>query len=188
MILQNRNDLFKVEFPKVFIPKEIKERYAPYVFRMPTPITDVSDLVNYSIQSLTIPNFNYQPVEQTKPGYYDQAKGTVRKWRQALDPQMLSERAFSVTFQLLDGNVNYWIMLETFFYYYNFQNENPYSYNVPIRIFDAEGFCMYSATFVDVLFTGMNQFTMSYSEITPEFRTFECNFVYHDLQIDFQIQ
>jgi hypothetical protein len=62
MILQNRNDLFKIELPRVFIPTDIKERYSPYVFRMPTPVQDISDLVNYSIQSITIPNFNFSPV------------------------------------------------------------------------------------------------------------------------------
>jgi hypothetical protein len=188
MILQNRNDLFKVELPRVFIPKEIKARYEPYLFRMPTPITDVSDLVNYSIQSITIPNFNYQPVEQTKPGYYEQAKGTVRKFRQALSPELLIDRTFTITFQLLDGNVNYWIMLETFFHYYNYNTTNPYHCDVPLRIFDAEGMCMYTSYFKDCLFTGLNQFTLSYSDITPEFRTFEANFSFNDIQIDFQVQ
>ena len=50
MILQNRNDLFKIELPRVFIPKDVKERYEPYLYRMSTPITDVSDVINYSIQ------------------------------------------------------------------------------------------------------------------------------------------
>jgi hypothetical protein len=188
MILQNRNDLFKVELPRVFIPKDIKARYEPYLYRMPTPITDVSDLVNYSIQSITIPNFNYQPVEQVKPGYYDQAKGTVRKWRQSLSPELLIDRNFSITFQLLDGNVNYWIMLETFFHYYSYETTEPYTYNIPLRIFDAEGFCMYTTTFKDCLFTGLNQFSLSYSELTPEFRTFEANFSFNEISIDFEIQ
>jgi hypothetical protein len=188
MILQNRNDLFKVELPKVFIPDHIKARYAPYLFRMPTPITDVSDLVNYSIQSITIPNFNYQPVEQTKPGYYEQAKGTVRKFRQSLSPELLIDRNFTITFQLLDGNVNYWIMLETFFHYYAYTTTKPYTHDVPLRIFDAEGICMYTSFFKDCLFTGLNQFTLSYSEVTPEFRTFECTFAFNDIQIDFQTQ
>jgi hypothetical protein len=188
MILQNRNDLFKVELPRVFIPKHVKERYSPYIFRMPTPVTDVSDLVNYSIQSITIPNFNYQPIEQVKPGYGDKARGTVRKWRQALSQEMLIDRSFNLTFQLLDGNVNYWIMLETFFHYYDFQNTNPFTVDIPLRIFDAEGLCMYSSTFKDCLFTGLNEFTLSYSELTPEFRTFTANFSFNEIQIDFQVQ
>lgn len=188
MILENRNDLFKVEIPKIFIPKEIKERYKPYLDRMPTPIEDISDLVNYSIQGITIPNFNYQPVEQVKPGYTERKTGTTRKYRASLSQEMLIDRNFTISFQLLDGNINYWIMLETFFFYYGHENPEPFTCNIPVRIFDAEGICMYSSIFVDCLFTGLNEFTMSYSEITPEFRTFDATFSFNELKIDFQAQ
>jgi len=188
MILQNRNDLFKIELPRIFVPKDVKERYEPYLFRMPTPITDVCDLVNYSIQSISIPNFNYQPIEQVKPGNQPQAKGTTRKWRNSLSHEMLIDRTFTITFQLLDGNVNYWIMLETFFHYYDFENANPFAFDIPLHIFDAEGMRMYTVQFHDCLFTGLNQFTLSYSEITPEFRTFECTFAFNEMKIDFSLQ
>jgi len=188
MILQNRNDLFKIEIPRAFVPKDVKERYLPYIQRMPTPITDVMDLINYSIQSITVPNFNYQPIEQVKPGNAPEAKGTVRKFRNSLSQEMLIDRTFTITFQLLDGNVNYWIMLESFFYYYDFSNKNPYSFDIPIHIFDAEGLRMYSVQFHDCLFTGLNQFTLSYSEITPEFKTFEATFSFNEMKIDFSKQ
>jgi hypothetical protein len=79
-------------------------------------------------------------------------------------------------------------MLETFFHYYNFDNRDPYTFDVPIGIFDAEGNKMYSSIFKDCLFTGMNQFTMSYSELTPEFRTFEATFAFNELKLEFEVQ
>ena len=54
MFLNARSDLFKVEFPRTFIPKSLKEKYDPYVFRMPTMINDVTDLINYTIPSYNI--------------------------------------------------------------------------------------------------------------------------------------
>ena len=188
MILRNRNDLFKIELPKIFIPVDIKERWHPYVFRMPTPIKDISELVNYSIQSITIPNFNYTPVEQTRPGNQPQAKGTERKWRNSASHEMLIDRTFTITFQLLDGNINYRIMLETFFHYYDFKNPKPFTFDIPVHILDAEGNRMYSTIYHDCLFTGLNQFTLSYSEITPDFRTFECTFAFNEMKIDYQLQ
>ena len=188
MILQSRNDLFKIELPRVFIPKDVKDRYSPYLLRMPTPITDVSDVVNYSIQSISIPNFNFSPVEQVKPGNAPQAKGTTRRWRNSLSPEMLIDRNFTITFQLLDGNVNYWVMLETFFYYYGFDNTKPFTFDIPLHIFDSEGIRMYSVQFHDCLFTGLNQFTLSYSDMTPEFRTFECTFAFNEIKMDFPLQ
>jgi hypothetical protein len=47
---------------------------------------------------------------------------------------------------------------------------------------------MYSTTFKDCLFTGLDQFTLSYSEITPEFRTFTASFAFNEIDIDFQVQ
>jgi len=188
MILQNRNDLFKIELPRTFVPQDVKERYTPYLFRMPTPVTDVIDVINWSIQSITIPNFNFSPIEQVKPGNQLQAKGTTRRWRNSMSPEMLIDRNFTITFQLLDGNINYWIMLETFFHWYSFENKKPYALDIPLHIFDAEGLRMYSVQFHDVLFTGLNAFTLSYSEITPEFRTFECTFGFNELKIDFATQ
>lgn len=188
MILQNRNDLFKIELPRIFVPQEVKDRYQPYLYRMPTPITDVMDVINYSIQSITIPNFNFQPIEQVKPGNQPQAKGSVRRWRNSMSYEMLIDRNFSITFQLLDGNVNYWIMLETFFYWYDFSTAQPFTLDIPLHIFDAEGLRMYTVQFHDCLFTGLNQFTLSYSETTPDFRTFECNFGFNEMKIDFSLQ
>lgn len=191
MILQNRNDLFKIELPRIFVPKEIKQRYEPYLHRMPTPIIDVADVINFSIQSITIPNFNYDPIEQIKPGGYigdGKSRGTTRSFRAAVNPENLIDKNVSITFQLLDGNVNYWIMLETFFHYYNFQTDEPYTFDIPVHIFDAEGLRMYTAVFTDVLFTGLNEFTLSYSETTPEFTTFEASFRFHELKLDFSLQ
>ena len=67
MFLNARSDLFKIEFPRNFIPKSIREKYAPYIFNMPTMINDVTDLINYTIQSVTIPTMNFTPVEQIIP-------------------------------------------------------------------------------------------------------------------------
>lgn len=191
MIPLNRSDLFRVEIPKIFIPKTIKDKYSPYVFRMPTSIRNVSDLINYSIQSVTIPDFNYSPVEQVKPGGYigdGKSRGTVRKWRNSLNPELLIDRSFTITFELLDGNINYWILLETFFHYYSFSNDEPFTFNIPIHIHDNEGNIMYSAIFKDVLFTGLSDFSLNYAEIAAEFRTFDAKFEFNEIDIEFPVQ
>lgn len=187
---QAREDLFKVELPKIFIPDVIKKRYEPYLFKLPTPIQNISDLVNYSIQSISIPNFNYSPVEQVLPGITKNRpyRGSTRSYRNSLSPEMLIDRKFSITFALMDGYLNYWIMLETFFHYYAFEQKELYTCDIPLRILDSDGYNLYSAIFKDCLFTGMNQFELSYSGIAPEFKTFECNFAFNNLLMDFQLQ
>ncbi len=173
MFLNARSDLFKVEFPRNFIPKSIKEKYEPYVFRMPTMINDVSDLINYTIQTVTIPTMNYTPAEQMKPegknrfipedpnpnslGSSSTEAGRTRRWRSSTNIQEIFTKEFQVTFQLIDGHINYWIMLDTLLYYYNFQNKERFSESITVRILDAEGNVMFTALFVDCLFTGLTE-------------------------------
>ena len=200
MFLNARSDLFKVEFPRNFIPKSIKEKYAPYVFRMPTMINDVSDLINYTIQTVTIPTMNYTPAEQMKPegknkfvqqepnpnslGNSSTEGGRTRRWRSSQNIQEIFTKEFQVTFQLIDGHINYWIMLDTLLYYYNFQNKERFSESIPVRILDAEGNVMFTALFVDCLFTGLTEYQLSYSDLSQEFKTFDATFQYNTLNLE----
>ncbi len=200
MFLNARSDLFKVEFPRNFIPKSIKEKYEPYVFRMPTMINDVSDLINYTIQTVTIPTMNYTPAEQMKPegknrfvpeepspnslGSSTTEAGRTRRWRSSQNIQEIFTKEFQVTFQLIDGHINYWIMLDTLLYYYNFQNKERFSESIPVRILDAEGNVMFTALFVDCLFTGLTEYQLSYSDLSQEFKTFDATFQYNTLNLE----
>lgn len=188
MTLGNRNDTFKVEFPKVFIPEEVKAKYKDYVFRLPLNIKDISELVNYSIQSITVPNFKYEPVEQQQSGYTTPNRGTIRTYRPAISKELLIDRKFTITLSLLDGNINYWILLDTFFSYYSFENTKKNIPDISVRIYNAEGLHMYTVLFKDCLFTSMGEFTLSYSELTPEFKTFELEFTFNEMDINFALQ
>ena len=200
MFLNARSDLFKVEFPRNFIPKSIKEKYEPYVFRMPTMINDVSDLINYTIQTVTIPTMNYTPVEQVKPegkdrlipeqpapnslGSSSTESSRIRRWRSSQNIQEIFTKEFQVTFQLIDGHINYWIMLDTLLHYYNFANRERFTESIPVRILDAEGNVMFTALFVDCLFTGLTEYQLSYSDLSQEFKTFDATFQYNTLSLE----
>ena len=60
--------------------------------------------------------------------------------------------------------------------------------DIPVHMMDAEGIRLYSVLFHDCLFTGLKEFTLSYSEITPEFRTFEATFAFNEMKLDFSTQ
>lgn len=200
MFLNARSDLFKVELPRMFIPKHLKEKYAPYVFRMPTMINDVTDLINYTIQTVTIPTMNYTPVEQVKPeakNKFDQEASTypnlgtssteagrIRRWRSSQNMQEIFTKEFQITFQLIDGHINYWILLDTLLYYYDFKNRDRFTQNLPVRILDAEGNVMFTALFTDVLFTGLTEYQLSYSDLSQEFKTFDATFQYNTLNLE----
>lgn len=199
MFLNARSDLFKVELPRTFIPKEVKDKYAPYVFAMPTMINDVVDLVNYTIQTVTIPTMNWTPVEQVKPetasraaaelnpnslGQSQTAAGRTRRWRSSQNYQEIFTKEFQLTFQLIDGHVNYWIMLDTMLWYYDRRNKERFCESIPVRILDAEGNVMFTALFLDSLFVGLTEYQLSYSDLSQEFKTFDASFQYNTLKLD----
>ncbi len=200
MFLNSRSDLFKVEFPRTFIPKAIKDKYAQYVFRMPTMINDVTDLINYTIQTVTIPTMNYTPVEQVKPdvksplqqsntnpnslGSSSTDAARTRRWRSSGNYQEIFTKEFTVTFQLVDGHVNYWILLDTLLYYYDPTTKSRFTENIPVRILDSEGNLMFTAMFMDCLYTGLSEYQLSYSDLSQEFKTFDATFQYNTLDLD----
>jgi hypothetical protein len=192
MIPFSRGDLFRVVLPKVFIPKNIKEFYYPYVFRMPIMIKDISDLINYSIQSITVPTFNYDPVQQKlnpnkqtkhKPEWH-LAKNA--NWRSSINSKDLPDNTFTITFSLLDGYINYWILLSTYLYYYGFENKQTHTCDIPVRIVDSEGNVMFSVLYKDVLFTGLSEYQISYSDLVQEFKTFDCTFTFNEMEMKFE--
>jgi len=190
MFLNSKSDQFKVDFPKVFIPKHIKIKYAPYLHRLPTPISDISDLINYSIQSISVPSTSYEPVIQTdtKASKQDQdSRGFNRSHRAVNNIKELQSKEFTITFKMINGYLNYWIMQEVFWYYFDYQNKLTYSCNVPVKILDADDIQMFSAIYTDVLFTGLGEFELSYSNNIREFKTFDCNFTYNTFETSLDI-
>ena len=56
MKLSAKNNQFRFEFPRTFIPSEIVDKYKPFIQKMPgNMISEPIDFFNYGIQSLNIP-------------------------------------------------------------------------------------------------------------------------------------
>lgn len=183
---------FKVEIPRPFIPKSIKDRYTPYLTKLPSIICDVSDMVNHSIQTVTIPPASYEPVSQvntSRIGGDDSVStggnaiqggfSSSSRFRAAINPGSLIERSFTITFKLIDGYFNYWVMQDTFWYYYDFANTQTYTWNIPIRIIDSKGLILFSAQYTDVLFTGLSEFSLSSADNVQQFTTFDATFTFN---------
>ena len=109
MILSARNNQFKFEFPRNFIPKEISDKYKPYLNRMPgAMIKEPIDYFNYGIQSMNLPGPSFDPVTQ------NDFPGNTRRFRTSLPKQELFDKELTVTMQAFDGWVNYWMAIEVF--------------------------------------------------------------------------
>ena len=82
MILSARNNQFRFSFPRTFVPKEIADKYRPYLNRMPGGlIKEPIDYFNYGIQSLNLPGPSYDPVTQ------NDYPGNTRSFRSSFPKQ-----------------------------------------------------------------------------------------------------
>ena len=134
MILNSRNNSFDFRFPRKFVPEEVANKYRKYLNKVPGGLlAEPIDFVNMSIQGINIPGISFDPVTQ------EDNDGTTRYHRGAIPIQNTIQREFTVTMQLLDGFINYWIMMDTLLYYYARSTKRPYTDPLTLRILDAEG-------------------------------------------------
>lgn len=180
----SRKDLFYVGFPKDFISKEVESFYMPYVKRMPSYIDSPAELVKGTVQAITIPSFGYSVVE---PFYKDKYTPTAitRQNRASINPQDLSDKSLTITFKMINGYVNYWIMLDTFLEKYDFSNPDAYMFDLPVHIMDNDGNIMFTRIFKDCIFSAVSEFQISYSDNIAGFDTFDITINYTTTEMTF---
>ena len=179
-----RKDLFYIEFTKKFIPEQIEEFYRPYIKNMPTQVDSPRDIVEGSLQGITVPSYQFDSVTQ---GHVDTFNNNEKStnWRSTLNPQELTEKSITLTFKLLSGYINYWIMLDTFFYHYDMKNPNAVIGDISLRILDKDGLIMFTRIYRDCLLTGISDFELSYSDNIQTFETFTATIQYSSVETIF---
>jgi len=123
-----------------------------------------------------------QPVRQTAKW------GGRRDYRDSKPEQELIPGEFTLTFQLMDGFINYWMMVDLMFYWYGFPNPDPFiPEGTTIRMLDLEGNQLVSAQFRNVLFKSVGSLDLSFSSNQLDFTTFECSFAYNAMIIKVEL-
>ena len=179
MILSARNNQFKFDFPRNFIPKPIAEKYKPFLTRIPGGlIKEPIDYWNYGIQSINLPGPSFDPVTQTD------YPGNTRAFRSSLPKQQLFDKSMTVTMQAFDGYVNYWMAVEMFDYYYKLSGKHPY---LPegngVQMLDAEGTAFVTVQLKDMFISNIGALDLNFSSNTVEFQTFDMEFTYNVLDV-----
>jgi len=183
MILNSRNNTYDFRFPRKFIPEEVANKYKKYLEKIPgNLLAEPIDFINYSIQGLNVPGMSFDPVTQ------QDSDGTIRYHRGAIPIQNMVERQFTVTMQLLDGFINYWIMQDTLLYYYARSTEEPYTQDLTLRVLDAEGASVAYFKFENPIMNSINELNLNMSENVADFSTFEVTFFYNKINIELEIQ
>lgn len=176
MILNSRNNNFIVRFQQGFFYPEIVRKYETYLKRLPIPYSGLQDYMTAGIQAITFPSLSAETVEQTL--YEDPivAKGGHR-------PLWYLDRGFTLTFKSYEGYINYWVMFDMFFEFYNLDQKDKYLGNVNLTFLDQTGFEFISVEMSQITMTSVSELDLNYSSNTAEFKNFTVDFRYNYIDI-----
>ncbi len=184
MQLNARNNGFVILFPPDFFSEEIKEKYKKYYQSLILPYDTIEDFMSSTIQQVEFPGWNIPILSQTR------TLGKKQGYKDPTPIEDLFQREFTITFKMTDAFLNYWIFLDNAIQYLSHidhnQDKNTLS---PIRLslLNNEGYMVSSILFKRPILKGQDGIKLSYSSVTPDFKTFNAKFEYlnFDLDLDF---
>jgi hypothetical protein len=176
MIHSAKNDLFICNLPLNFIPLEIQNKYYDYINRLPNPIKNVNDFVSATIQGINLP----VPFQMEEPS--QNQKGIETSFRSSAPWQALPEKTFSITFKLVEGYVNWFILKETFEWFYDFKNRSKFHLDLIVYTTDFEGNIIMQVIFKQVLIKSIGNLTLNYSDNLQQFKTFDLECKYNQIE------
>lgn len=179
MFISANNNNFEFFFTKNIVPQEIEDKYMPYFSRIPGgAIERCVDFLNYGVQSINVNGAQYDIVEQR-----DRKTPYGRIYRSGMTPESTMGKDITITSQIYDGFVNYFLWLDLYYYYYN-SGEHQHLPGVPfLRVFDGSGYETLSVEFKNLLFVSMDGLDLNFSSNTVDMKTFTCSFRAEEVEI-----
>jgi len=180
MILNARNNGFVFLFPPDFFAEEIKEKYKKYYQSLILPYDTIEDFMSSTIQSIDFPGWNMNLASQTR------IRGKKQEYKSSKPVEDLFTREFTLTFKMTDAFLNYWIFVDNALNYVNFDNRDQTLSPMRLSMVDNQGYLVSTVRFNSPILKGQDGIKLSYSSVTPEFRTFNAKFQYIDFDLDIQ--
>jgi hypothetical protein len=181
MILNSKNNNFIITIPKNFVYPSIVKKYETYLKRLPLPYDSVSDYLNASVQAMSFPSLSTELVEQVLYEDPVSAKGGKRI-------QTYLSRDFTMTFKSYEGYINYWIMYDLLWAYWDLDNKNKFLPDITLTFMDHTGFEFITVVFKQIILYGISEIELNYSSNTAEFKTFTAQFKYNYIDIQKRLQ
>ena len=193
--LSPRYDLFKISFPKDFLPKEVEEKYYKVLNQNAGVITTPIDYLNESIQGVNMPGISDILIQQQQhginSGHRSLGKINVEPkrehvYRSTANPLEKIAQEFKVTMRVNQGLYNYFMMYEVILQ----QMSKTHDYHIPLlrlEILNASGNVTAIVVFKDVLIDGIDGLEFSYNKIERESNTFDVNFKYNNIDFEFTV-
>lgn len=182
MILNAKNNNFRLEFKKSFFYEPIVDRYEFIIKRLPCPYKNIRDYINASIQEVTFPSTSLPIVEQQN------LHNNTTPWKGKGDMEYNIEKNITVTFKLYEGYINYWIMYEQLHHFYKYTTRQQAYPDLELSFMDNLGYELFTFKLGRVIYTDISELSLSFASNVPDFKTFTCKFTYTDFDLLKRIQ
>lgn len=185
MFVPSNTGNFRFELPKDFIPKDVSDRFMPIIQKMNNPFENANEFVSVTVKNISLPSLSQSLVSQTKRSPKMTLPATSFNYRSGQNPNSLVEnKEISLSFIAAEGFLNYFIMMDTFFHYYNFARKSHYSPDFRVRILDLNGIETMHLIFRQVIFQGLEGLSFSYGDINENYAEFTASFSYSVLDLE----
>ena len=171
-VLNNKPQMFVVQFPSNFWYPEVIERWEPLVKRMRLPYDTLDDFMNQQIQQVTFPSANLDLAIQQR-GQYEIAYATGKE----LEPNI--SKTLNITFKLTESYLSYWIIwdqVDTYLHYAGDELNRSHSprFMEPITLgfLTDAGLELLSFKFEQIIPTNIGELTLSYAATVASYNTF----------------
>jgi len=177
MFSNSRSNNFRLVLPKGFLAEKIEEKWDTYIKRLPIPFETVEKFIQSGIQSVSFPSLSMEPASQTRYG------GKKQEYKNSVPIEDLFTRDVRITFKASDGWVNYFIMLDNILNYLDFKSEQLYFDSMYLQLLDREGHIVTVIEMKNLVFTNLSEISCSYSDISPDIKTFDISFKFVNIDI-----
>ena len=184
--LSPRYDLFRFNFPKDFLPKEVEEKYAKILAQDANVIHSPIDYLNESIQGVTFPGIKELLVEQDQSskrlGKIEPGRKNV--YSSSANPLSQIDLEFNVTMRMNQGLYNYFMMYETIFHKHLKYQENDIDDVFYIEILSETGKIVGRVSLFQPQIDGIDGLEFSYNKIERSTETFQVTFRFNNIDFD----
>lgn len=197
--LKGRQDGFRLLLPKEFIPKHVEEKYSKILQEGRSFIVKPIDFLNETIQKVQVLGFRDASVNQVQPRRGDVPAGTIRiqqnrfmyagtdtTYRSPANPESIIDKTMNVTFKHTLGYLNYFILFESFLYFYSRDvksSELPKLFQV--ELLNHKGSVYARLNIKDPIIDGIDMLDFDFSQPIAQSQTFNVIFKYSDFEYEF---
>lgn len=191
MLINNPQfDNFKFALSDDFFVKSKTEKFDNWLKLKPRYVSEITDAINETIQTISFPGFGFDPIVQQQPATTKGAVNEVSFTPNVSFGSLVTDNIFSITFAHVEGFINYFSMLEHFYHYAsNGEGDDTFAPipNQYVEVLDAWGNLLFVFHLKRILFIGMDGLELSRNKVEQEFDTFECRFKYDDYELQFNV-